>query len=162
MDKKQQILDLLRADARLTARELGVMLNIPADEAAAAVRELEEERLIVKYTAVVNQEKLDTAVVKALIEVKVTPQRDMGFDAIAEKLYRIPEVSDVYLMSGAYDLMVIVEGHSLKDVALFVSERLSALDNVLSTATHFILKQYKIDGVVMVDAPIDERMVVMP
>lgn len=159
---KKRILDLLKEDARLSAAQIAAMLGITTEAAQEHINALEEERLILKYSAVVNEEKLDGNMVKALIEVKVSPQHNMGFDAIAEKLYKIPEVKSVYLMSGAYDLMVIIEGRSLKDVAMFVSERLSAIDNVLSTATHFILKQYKKDGVILTDGISDGRMVVTP
>lgn len=159
---KRKILELLKEDARLTAEQIGVMLNITREEAQAHIRALEEEHLILKYAAMVNEDKIDDSSVRALIEVKVSPQQNMGFDAIAEKLYNIPEVKSVYLMSGAYDLMVIIEGRSLRDVAMFVSQRLSTIDNVLSTATHFILKQYKKDGVILTEGTADGRMVVSP
>ena len=162
MNKKMEVLKLLQQDARLTAAQIAQMLDLSVDETADIINALEQEGYIVKYTALVNTDKINDGHVQALIEVKVSPQRNMGFDAIAEKLYQIPQVKSVYLMSGAYDLMVIVEGSSLKDVAMFVSERLSIIDNVLSTATHFILKQYKIDGVIMPSAQSDDRLVVTP
>ncbi len=162
MSKKMEVLKLLQQDARLTAAQIAQMLDLSADEAADIINVLEQEGYIVKYTALVNTDKINDGHVQALIEVKVSPQRNMGFDAIAEKLYRIPQVKSVYLMSGAYDLMVIIEGASLKDVAMFVSERLSSIDNVLSTATHFILKQYKTEGVIMPSVQSDDRLVVTP
>lgn len=162
MNKKMEVLKLLQQDARLTAAQIAQMLDLSEDEAADIINVLEQEGYIVKYTALVNTDKINDGHVQALIEVKVSPQRNMGFDAIAEKLYRIPQVKSVYLMSGAYDLMVIVEGTSLKDVAMFVSERLSSIDNVLSTATHFILKQYKTEGVIMPSVQSDDRLVVTP
>ena len=124
------------------------MLGKTEAEVAAAVREMEESGVIVKYTAIVNGEQLAEETVQALIEVRVSPQKSSGFDAIAEEIYRFEEVTSCYLMSGGYDLAVFIEGRTLRDVARFVSERLSTLDDVLSTATHFILKKYKIEGTI--------------
>lgn len=162
MDKKMEVLKLLQQDARFTAAQIAKMLGLSVEETSDIINALEKEKYIVKYTALVNKEKMNDGHVQALIEVKVSPQKNMGFDAIAEKLYRIPQVKSVYLMSGAYDLMVIIEGSSLKDVAMFVSERLSSIDNVISTATHFILKQYKTEGVIMPTESNDDRLVVSP
>ena len=142
-----RVLDLLYQDARITPERAAVMLGMTEQAVTEAIRHLEEERVIVGYPALINWDKTPIEKVKAVIEVKVTPQRDRGFDAIAERIYRFDEVTAVYLMSGAYDLAVIIEGKSLKDVARFVSEKLSVMDKVLSTATHFILKKYKVGGV---------------
>ena len=125
------------------------------------MEQLEKTGVIVKYTAVVNDERTARDYVEALIEVKVAPVREKGFDEIAEYIYQFDEVKSVYLMSGAYDLAVFVEGRTLRDAARFVSEKLSVIDKVLSTATHFILKKYKLDGVIL-DKPDGNRLIVQP
>lgn len=160
MNKLQTaVLEILKDDARTSAVEISEMLGKTEAEIQAAVDELEKAGVIVKYTAVVNDEKTARDFVEALIEVKVAPVREKGFDEIAEYIYRFDEVKSVYLMSGAYDLAVFVEGKTLRDAARFVSEKLSVIDKVLSTATHFILKKYKIDGVVL-EKPSSRRLVV--
>ena len=159
MDIKNQILNILRDDARTAASEIAEMLNVAESEVKSAVAELEKSGVIVKYAAVVNDEKTDKDFVEALIEVKVAPVREKGFDEIAKYIYQFDEVKSVYLMSGAYDLAVFVEGRTLRDAARFVSEKLSVIDKVLSTATHFILKKYKVDGVI-IDKPERKRLVV--
>ena len=152
MDKiKKDILTLLTEDSRLSAATLAAMLGVTEDEAAKAVSELEQEGIIVKYTAIVNENISDEEKVEALIEVKVTPQRGHGFDSIAAEIAAHPEVKNLYLMSGAYDLAVIVESSSLKSVSRFVSECISTYESVISTATHFILKKYKVEGALMED-----------
>lgn len=152
MDKlKKDILSLLTEDSRLSADSIAAMLGISKEEAKNAVSELEAEGVIVKYTAIVNENISDEEKVEALIEVKVTPQRGHGFDSIAAEIAAHPEVKNLYLMSGAYDLAVIVESASLKAVSRFVSECISTYDSVLSTATHFILKKYKVEGALMED-----------
>ena len=143
------VLDLLVSDARHTDSELAVMLGISQEELRGRKEKLERDGVIIGYSAVVNTEKLENDSVSALIEVKAIPQRGCGFDEIAEYIYQFDEVKSVYLMSGAYDLAVFVEGTSLRDAARFVSEKLSGIDKVLSTATHFILKKYKVDGVIL-------------
>ncbi len=158
---KEEILEILNEDARIPAKEMAVMLGVDETTVEKAIEELERDRVIVKYHAMINRDKTDDAGVEAIIEVKVTPQRDRGFDAIARRIYRFEEVRSVYLMSGTYDLMVLVEGQSMRQVAYFVAERLSTIDGVLSTATRFVLKKYKADGVVM-DDDMDERLVVTP
>ena len=145
---RTDILKILQEDGRRTPAKIAVMLGKTEAEVAAAVREMEESGVIVKYTAIVNGEQLAEETVQALIEVRVSPQKSSGFDAIAEEIYRFEEVTSCYLMSGGYDLAVFIEGRTLRDVARFVSERLSTLDDVLSTATHFILKKYKIEGTI--------------
>ena len=159
---QQEILQLLGEDCRYTPEKIAVMLGAEADAVKQAIRELEEQHVIVKYTAVVNSEKADPSRVQALIEVRVTPQKNLGFDAIAEEIYQFEEVESVFLMSGGYDLSVMVSGKTLREVAMFVSERLSTLPNVLSTATHFILKKYKVDGVVIDEINRPERLPVHP
>lgn len=143
-----EILKILEEDCRYTPAKIAVMLDLPEKEVADAIARMESQGIIVKYTAIVNGEKMSDETVQALIEVKVTPQKNNGFDAIAEEIYRFEEVKSCYLMSGGFDLAVFIEGKSLREVARFVTERLSTLDEVLSTATHFILKKYKIEGTV--------------
>ena len=146
---EKDILSILQADSRISATRLAAMLGISEEQAKAEVKKLEERGVIVKYTAIVNSDTVDEAAVEALIEVKVTPQRGAGFDAIAQEIAEHEEVKNLYLMSGGYDIAVIVEGKSLKSVSRFVSERISTYDTVLSTATHFILKKYKVEGALM-------------
>ena len=129
---------------------------------AQAIDEMEKDGVILRYRPVVNWDKMHVNRVEAMIEVRVTPQRDMGFDAIASRIYRFDEVKSVYLMSGAYDLLVLVEASTLKDLALFVSEKLSTLDTVTGTATSFVLKRYKQDGVIFEGRSSDGRLVVSP
>ncbi|MDD5455591.1 MAG: Lrp/AsnC family transcriptional regulator [Candidatus Margulisbacteria bacterium] len=147
---KNKILDILKNDSRLTPKEIASMLNVAEKKVKAEIAKLEKENVILKYSVIVNDEIVngdDTVI--AFIEVKVTPERDKGFDNIAKRLQKFPEVQSIYLMSGAYDLLVVVKGDSLKDIARFVSGKLSPLGNVLSTATHFLLKKYKENGIVM-------------
>ena len=158
----KDILALLTDDCRYTPEKMAVMLGTDRAEVAAAIRELEDEKLIVKYTAILNEEKVDPSRVQALIEVRVTPQKNRGFDAIAEEIYKFDEVESVFLMSGGYDLSVLVTGGTLREVAMFVSERLSALPTVLSTATHFVLKKYKVNGVIIEDMNKPKRLPVHP
>ena len=161
MDKIDlDLLELLAEDARRTPEQVGVLLGLSAAEAKARIEGLEAAGVIRGYTILVDQEHLPEETISALIEVKVQPERNRGFDAIAEQLYLFDEVKDCYLMSGAYDLMLIVEGRNIRSVSRFVAERLSILDNVQSCATHFILKRYKPDGVIFEKEPGDKRMVV--
>lgn len=152
-----EILRILEEDCRYTPAKIAVMLDRTEAEVIAAIEEMEQQGVVVKYTAIVNGERLADEVVQALIEVKVSPQKSNGFDAIAEEIYRFDEVKSCYLMSGGYDLAVFIEGKTLREVARFVSERLSTLDDVLSTSTHFILKKYKIEGVIT-DREDDNRL----
>lgn len=161
-DLARRILQVLEQDSRVSPERIAVMLGAETAAVAAKIADMEKAGIIVKYNTVVNADKLDTSTVQALIEVRVTPQRDMGFDAIAEQLYRHDEVKSVYLMSGAFDLMVIVEGNDLKEVAMFVAEKLSMMDNVLSCATHFILKKYKDNGIILDDGESEQRLAVSP
>lgn len=157
-----EILEILNEDSRRTPEEIAVMLGTDVETVRQKIEELEKNKVIVKYNTLINWDKTDREYVTALIEVKVTPQRDLGFDAIAERIYKFPEVKSVFLMSGDYDLAVMVEGRTMKEVAFFVAEKLSVLDSVLSTATHFVLKKYKVDGVVLEDEERDYRQVIVP
>ncbi|HBP38190.1 MAG TPA: AsnC family transcriptional regulator [Clostridiales bacterium] len=147
MGRKEEILSLLERNARLTAEEIAVMIGRPADEVEKTIAGLEKSKVILGYGAMINWEKTAAAPVTALIEVRVTPQRDQGFDHIAQRIYRYPQVKSCYLMSGGFDLMVIIEDMTLKEVAMFVSEKIAPLDSVISTRTHFILKKYKMGGI---------------
>lgn len=143
---ERDILNILTEDARISHKKIAAMLSVSEQEVTEAVASLEKKGILVKYTAIVNSEKADDALVEALIEVKVTPKKKEGFDGIAKQIAAFPEVKAVYLMSGAYDLAVFIEDKTLQQVSRFVSERISTFDGVLSTATHFILKKYKIEG----------------
>ncbi|MDK2992636.1 MAG: hypothetical protein PWP48_1869 [Clostridiales bacterium] len=159
---ENNILEILSDDHRVTAEQISAMLDVDVKEVEATIKALEDRGVIVKYNTIINWEKTDREFVAALIEVKVVPQRDQGFDVIAERIYRFPEVQSVYLMSGDYDLAVTVEGKTMKDIAYFVAERLSPLESVLSTATHFILKKYKVEGIILDDHEQDHRLAVSP
>lgn len=161
-DFKLSILQLLQEDARRDTALLATMLGVPEEDVKEAIAEMERDRLIVKYAPVVNWEKVDEDTVTASIEVQITPERGRGFDAIAERIYHYPEVKTVYLMSGSYDLLVEVEGKTLKEVASFVSDKLATLDAVLSTKTHFILKKYKQDGIIFEEPAEDHRLQISP
>jgi DNA-binding Lrp family transcriptional regulator len=158
----RELLELLEKDHTLTVPQLAVMLGKSEAEVAALIKQVEAEKIIVKYQTIVNWEKTGIERVAAVIDVKITPQREVGFDAIAERIYRFPAVRSVYLMSGAYDLQVILEGDSLKEVAQFVTSKLSTIDGVVSTTTHFLLKKYKEAGVILEDEEEDRRLVVSP
>ena len=138
-----KLLQLLEEDCTLTPEQLASMANMSVDEVKAAIKRYEENKVILGYKAIVDWDRTDREAVTALIEVKVTPQRGEGFDRVAERIYQYDEVESVYLMSGAYDLTVIISGRTLKEVAQFVGERLSTLEDVTGTATHFILRKYK-------------------
>ncbi len=152
-----EILKLLEADARLSAEQLSVMLDCDTETVKKAIDEYEKNGTILGYNTVIDWEKTDVESVTAMIEVKLTPQRDRGFDRVAEKIYNYPEVKSVYLMSGAYDLSVLIEGKTMKEVALFVSQKLATIEAVISTATHFVLHKYKDKGVLYYTSEIDER-----
>lgn len=160
--QEQKIIKILQEDARASSEKIAVMLGMDKKEVEKIITTLEKSGVIVKYSAIINDEKAYSTKVEALIEVKVTPVLAKGFDSIASEIYQFSEVKSLYLMSGAYDLAVLIEGDSLRSVAGFVSEKLSVMDNVLSTATHFILKKYKIEGVVVDDSQDAKRLVVHP
>ncbi len=155
----EEILDLLRQNARLSVEDIAAMTKKSEAEVSAIIKKLEDDGVILKYAAIVNPEKDGEAKDKvcAEIEIQVTPEREHGFDALAERIYRFPQVRSLYLMSGGYDLKVIIEGDSLKEVALFVSQKLSTLEGVRSTKTHFILKTYKENDIVYVENDRDNR-----
>ena len=149
MDQRSnKLLKLLEKDCTLTTTQLAAMCNTTEEDISLRMETLADEGVLLGYKAVVNWEKTDVEAVEALIEVKVTPQRDKGFDRIAERIYQYEEVESCYLMSGGYDLTVILTGRTLREVALFVSQKLSTIEGVTSTATHFILKKYKQQNVV--------------
>ena len=143
---EKDILNILTEDARIPAGKIAAMLSVDEAQVKSCIADMEKRGVLVKYTAIVNSEKAEDALVEALIEVKVTPKKKEGFDGIAKQIASFPEVKAVYLMSGAYDLAVFIEDKTLQQVSRFVSERISTFDGVLSTATHFILKKYKIEG----------------
>lgn len=158
----KELLELLEKDYTQSAEQLAVMLNIPATEVTRLIAKFKEEQIIVKNQTIIDWEKAGVDQVTAMIEVKITPQREVGFDAIAERIYRYPEVRSVYLMSGSYDLSVSVEGATLREVADFVSAKLSTIDGVVSTNTNFMLKRYKYAGVIINDVEDQHRLVVSP
>ena len=157
-----QVLDLLREDCRLPLEKLAVMLGVSTEEVAETIDSLERRRVILHYAPTINWDLTDRERVEAMIQVSVTPQRDMGFDAVARRIYRFEEVKSVYLMSGGYDLLVLVEAKSLKELALFVSSKLSTLEMVTGTQTPFVLKRYKEEGVIFDGSQSDNRLVVSP
>lgn len=159
---RDQILTFLEKNSRIDLQELAVILGSDEISIANEVSKMEKEQVICGYHTMIDWDKTGAEKVTALIEVRVTPQRGQGFDSIAERIYNYPEVKSVYLISGAYDLMVILEGKTLKEVSGFVSDKLSTLDSVLSTATHFILKKYKDHGTIFAKKNKDERMLVTP
>jgi DNA-binding Lrp family transcriptional regulator len=157
-----RILEILRTEARASNAEIAQRLGIPEKAVADHIGRLEKEKLILGYHAIVNPEKLDDDPCLGIIEVKITPQRNVGYDEIAAQIYRFPEVQLCYLISGGYDLLVYVEGKNLRDVATFVSRKLATVEHVTHTATHFILKKYKEAGVVIGDGDQPERLPVVP
>ena len=162
MTNSESILHLLEKDAKLTPAKLALMLEMEERDVALKIEEFEKKNIILGYKAMIDWEKTESEPVSALIEVKVTPQRGQGFDRIAERIWQYPEVSSVYLMSGGFDLTVIIEGASMKEVALFVARKLAPLDSVAGTATHFVLKKYKDKGVVFCGDDFSEKRVMMP
>ena len=161
-DLRLEILKYLEKNSRVDLGELAVLLGVSEVDIANAMSNMEQEKIICGYHTLINWDNTSEEKVVALIEVKVTPQRGMGFDKIAERIYQYSEVTSVYLMSGAYDFMVIVEGKTMQEVARFVSEKLGPMNSVLSTATHFVMKKYKEHGTVMCEKPEDERMLITP
>lgn len=162
-DLKLEILDILEDNAKTTAEEIALMLDVPADTVEQATRELEEAQAIVKYSALVNREVVsEEEDAEALIEVEVTPQRDYGYDDLAKRIYKFDEVRAVYLMAGTYDLCVRIKSRSMKDISKFVFEKLAVIDGVTRTVTVFIMRKYKEQGVILVGEETDERLVVTP
>ena len=156
-----EVLKLLEKNSKLTEEQIAVMLGKSVEEVRDAIRTAEEENIILGYNTIINWEKTGNEKVIALIEVKVTPQRGEGFDKVAERIYWFPQVKACYLMSGGFDLTVIVEGKTMKEVALFVAEKLAPIESVISTATHFILKKYKDEGTVFEKKSEDDREAVV-
>ena len=156
------LLDLLQEDCRLPLEKLAVMTGATIEEVAGAIDDMEKRHIILRYSPMINWDRTDRERVEAMIEVRVTPQRDMGFDAVARRIYRFDEVKSVYLMSGSYDLLVLVEAHTLKELAAFVSGKLSPLETVTGTATSFVLKRYKEEGVIFDQDEADHRLVISP
>ena len=159
---EMELLDLLKEDCRLPLEKLAIMLGSTTVEVAETVDRLEKQRVILHYAPTINWDKTDRERVEAMIQVNVTPQRDKGFDELAGRIYRFEEVKSVYLMSGGYDLLVLVEGRNLKELALFVSSKLSALEQVTATHTCFVLKRYKEDGIIFEGDKFDNRLVITP
>ncbi len=157
---RERILKHLESNSRINLHDLAVMLGITDVELANEIALMEKKHIICGYTTLINWDNTDKEIVTALIEVKVTPQRGMGFESLATRIAKFPEVNSVYLMSGGFDFMVLIEGKSMKEVSRFVFEKLSVLETVLSTSTHFVLKKYKDHGVSLTDEKKDERMMV--
>lgn len=159
---REKILAFMEKNSRIDIKDLAVILGESETAVANEIADMEKEHIICGYHTLINWDNTSDEKVVALIEVKVTPQRGMGFDKIAERIYQYNEVNAVYLMSGAYDFTVFIEGKTMREVALFVSEKLSTLESVLSTATHFVLKKYKDHGTILVQEVQDERMLITP
>ena len=155
---REKILTFIENNSRIELKDLAVMLGSSETEVANEIADMEKEGIICGYHTLIDWDKTSEEKVTALIEVKVTPQRGLGFDKVAERIYNYPEVNSVYLISGGFDFLVMLEGKTMRDVAQFVSDKLSPLDSVLSTATHFILKKYKDHGSIMTHETKDERM----
>lgn len=151
LDKEQGVVNVAK---------ISRMLGKSEEDVAAALHDMEEKHIIAGYKTIVNWDKTDRDVVTALIDLKVTPQRGEGFDKVAERIYKYPQVRALYLMSGAYDLSVMIEGKSMKDVALFVAQKLAPMEGIISTATHFVLKPYKMEGIILEDNEKDTRQVI--
>lgn len=162
MDLEKKILSLIEHDAKLSPKIIAAMLDEEESNIAAIIAQMEQQRLIMGYNTIIDWEKAGYDGVTAMIDVKLVPEREVGFNRTAERICRFPEVRCVYLMSGTYDLSVVVEGQTMKDVAWFVSHKLSTLDQVQSTVTHFILKRYKQDSFVFEEPHEDKRLVVSP
>lgn len=157
----EEILNILdKEKGNVSRTKIAQMLGMEEKEVADKIEKMEKENVIVGYKTIVNWDKTDKDVVVALIELRITPQRGEGFDKVAERIYKYPQVKSLYLMSGAYDLAVTIEGKSMKEVALFVAQKLAPMDSIISTATHFVLKKYKEEGIVFEDDEKDTRQVI--
>ena len=157
----EEILNILdKEKGNVSRAKIAQMLGMEEKEVADKIEKMEKENVIVGYKTIVNWDKTDKDVVVALIELRITPQRGEGFDKMAERIYKYPQVKSLYLMSGAYDLAVTIEGKSMKEVALFVAQKLAPMDSIISTATHFVLKKYKEEGIVFEDDEKDTRQVI--
>lgn len=158
----EKILSIIEKNSRIDLAELAILLGEEETAVANAIAEMEKNGTICGYHTLINWDNTSKDNVIALIEVKVTPQRGMGYDKLAERIYQYPEVSSIYLMSGAFDFTVIIEGKNMKEVAKFVSDKLAPLESVLSTATHFVLKKYKEHGSILSEKKQDERELIRP
>ncbi len=158
----EQIFEILQDNARATPEQISTMLGIPVTEVEKTIKQAEENKTIIKYKTIINWSKLDQEEVWALIEVRVTPQHDAGFDTIAERIYRFPQVQYAYLVSGTYDLALLVKGKNMQEISSFVTEKLAPLEEVQSTVTHFLLKRYKGDGEIVQPTEGLKRLPLMP
>ena len=159
---KEKLLAMLDKNSKISPADLAIMLGSTEEEIVSLIKEMEDNNIICGYPTLINWDKVQCERVTALIEVKVTPQRGMGFDKIAERIYKFDEVQSVYLMSRGFDLTVIISGKTMREVAMFVSEKLAPMDAILSTATHFVLKKYKEHGLPLQQDKRDERMLITP
>ena len=157
MDTNRQLLELLEKDARLTPKELAAMLEKEEGDIRRRIGELEKDGVLLGYRTIIDWDKTDKEYVSALIELKITPQQDRGFDKVAERIYNYPEVESLYLMSGGFDLAVLLEGKTMREVAYFVASKLAPMEAVTATATHFVLRKYKDKGIVYGPAKTDDR-----
>ncbi|HHW56817.1 MAG TPA: Lrp/AsnC family transcriptional regulator [Clostridia bacterium] len=162
MDKSMEIIDLLCENSRLTEKQIATITGLSEEEVKNTIKNLEDKKVLLKYTTLVDWEKTGREVITALIDVRVAPQQGHGFNRVAHRICQYEEVKSVSLISGTYDLSVEVEGKTMKEIALFVAERLAPIEGVLSTTTHFVLKRYKKDGVFYEEGEDDKRLVVTP
>ena len=158
----KELLEILESNARVSTAELASMLHRTEDDIKEQIALLEQEKIILSYNTLINWERFGEDSVTAIIEINLTPQREVGFDALAERICRFDEVQSVYLMSGNFDLLVIVQGKSLKEISNFVATRLSTIEGVTQTRSHFMLKEYKKDGIILENEEQDRRLVVVP
>jgi len=161
-ENEERILEIISDNGQSSVEDIALQINSSVDDVKKTIKKLEKDRIILGYRAQVNWQRIRQHDVRALIEVKVAPERKVGFDSVAESIYRFEEVSSVYLLSGGYDLLVQVEGENLREVAQFVSEKLATIKGVQSTVSHFMLKKYKEDGVILVDTTEGTRLPVTP
>ena len=159
---REKILTFIEKNSRIDLKELAIVLGVDETAVINELEKMEAEHIICGYHTIIDWDKVGIDKVTAMIEVRVTPQRGMGFDKVAERIYNYPEVNSVYLISGGFDLMVTIEGKTLREVSQFVSDKLSTLDSVLSTKTNFILKKYKDHGTVIAEQTKDERIQMIP
>lgn len=159
---KKEILEILSTDARRNPADISVMLKHPEEEIKDIIDQMEKNGTILAYKAVINRDKMDSGVTHCIIEVRCSPQRGVGFDAIAKRIYKYPEVNSLYLMSGGHDLFLVIEGKRMKDIAYFVAEKLATMEHVKSTSTHFLLKRYKEDGFILENEDKVSRLAVSP
>ncbi len=159
---RKEILDILSTDARRTPADISAMLKHPEKEIKKIIGQMEKNGTILAYKTVINRDKMDSGSTYCIIEVKCSPQRGVGFDAIAKRIYKYPEVNSLYLMSGGHDLLLIIEGKTMKDIAYFVAEKLATMEHVKSTSTHFLLKRYKEDGFILENEEKTSRLAVSP